>query len=59
MENKFLENCKEFCSSFFFGMKVNLMKVIDVEKLKISERLNPITNNIQFNASEILKETQK
>ena len=56
MDEIFLQNLCSYCKAFFFGMEVKIYKSISLDKLKISSRINEYTNQIQYNANEILKQ---
>lgn len=52
---EFILKLKEFCEAFYYGATVKVMKVIDVEKIKVTKRINEYTGKKQYNAGEILK----
>jgi len=43
---------KSICEAFYFGMKIEVLKTMDVKTLKVKERMNE--GHLQYNASQIL-----
>lgn len=40
---------KTICEAFYFGMKIEILKTIDVKTLKVKSRMND--GHLQYNAS--------
>ena len=53
MSQTFLDNCVLYCQSFFYPLKIKLIKIINLKSLNIESRINGYTNKIQYNASQI------
>lgn len=53
----FLENCRLYCSAFFYGLPVKVLDNIDIKKIEVKSRGSKGT--IQYNAREILKKAKK
>ena len=53
MSQTFLDNCVLYCQSFFYPLKIKLIKISNLKSLNIESRINEYTNKIQYNASQI------
>ena len=53
MSQTFLDNCVLYCQSFFYPLKIKLIKITNLKSLNIESRINEYTNKIQYNASQI------
>ena len=53
MSQTFLDNCLLYCQSFFYPLKIKLIKISNLKSLHIESRINEYTNKIQYNASQI------
>ena len=53
MSQTFLDNCVLYCQSFFYPLKIKLIKITNLKSLNIESRINGYTNKIQYNASQI------
>ena len=54
MPQTFLDNCILYCQSFFYPLQIKLSKISNLKSLNIKSRINPYSNKIQYNASQIL-----
>ena len=53
MPQEFLDNISLYCESFFYPMKVKLIKIISLETLNVESRTNDETKKIQYHARQI------
>ena len=54
----FLENLRKITEAFYFGLRVKVRPVFDIEKTKVASRINEYSMNKQYNAGNILKVLQ-
>ena len=53
ISDEFLNQMKEFCEAFYFGMRVDVTNLVEIKDLKVTSRMNQ--GKLQYHAAELVE----